>query len=100
MLVLNRSLRASILPLLPLTYRQHLLIHDIYFFAEVVVLIMIPVYFTLSGLKTDFTQLTEYHYWLEMVLLAVAATAAKLPAVMLPAKVFGLDWFDSLSFGV
>ena len=67
---------------------------------EIIVSIMLPVYFTLSGLKTDFTQLTEYYYWLYMLLFSVAATAAKLPSVMIPAKIFGMSWFDSLSFGV
>eukprot|EP01087_Luapelamoeba_hula_P021703 TRINITY_DN7636_c0_g1_i1.p1 TRINITY_DN7636_c0_g1~~TRINITY_DN7636_c0_g1_i1.p1 ORF type:complete len:744 (+),score=183.52 TRINITY_DN7636_c0_g1_i1:895-3126(+) len=67
---------------------------------DFVVVIMLPIFFTLIGLKTNFALLDTWDLWLIMLMLAVVATAVKAPGVMIPGKLFGLDWFDTMTFGV
>lgn len=67
---------------------------------DFVVIILMPLFFANSGLRTDFALLDSGDVWGLCIVLIVVATASKVVAVMVPARYFGLSWRHSLAFGI
>jgi Kef-type K+ transport system membrane component KefB len=62
--------------------------------------LLMPAFFVTSGMRTEFGLLDWPDGWLICALVIVVATAGKLIGVVLPARVAGMGWHESLSLGV
>lgn len=67
---------------------------------DTVVIILLPIYMTFSGLRTDLTLLNSAHYWGIALLFVVAGFVSKGLSLMLLARYFKMDLYDGLGFGV
>jgi Kef-type K+ transport system membrane component KefB len=61
--------------------------------------VLMPAFFATSGLRTQFGLLHSWDGWLICVLVIVVATAGKFIGAVIPARMAGLPWRDSLSLG-
>lgn len=66
----------------------------------VTVVLFLPLFFALSGLRTDLALLDDPADWLVVALLAALATATKLGASALAARASRLPWRDAAALGV
>jgi hypothetical protein len=67
---------------------------------DVVVVIMIPVFFTYSGLRTNFWLLDRGEDWGIMGLCVVAAATFKIAGSTIPSKIGGLGWWHCAAYGI
>ncbi|KAI0236882.1 K(+)/H(+) antiporter [Massospora cicadina] len=67
---------------------------------DLVTVLFLPLYFTLSGLKTQLGFLDDGVAWGMALLVLVTACAGKLTGCALAAKATGLRWRESLAIGV
>lgn len=63
-------------------------------------LLLLPAFFALSGLRTDIGLLGVGGAWLLLLLVLVAATAAKLFGTAVVARLAGFAWNDAMRLGV
>ena len=64
------------------------------------VLLLLPVFFAFTGLRTEIGLLTEGHYWWTCILITLVAVIGKFGGSFLAARWVGQDWKDSLSIGI
>jgi Kef-type K+ transport system membrane component KefB len=62
-------------------------------------LILLPVFFIVTGLGVDISGLHAYQY-LELTAIIAVACAGKLLGAMVPARLFGLSWRESRALGL
>lgn len=67
---------------------------------DVVVIILLPLYFTLSGLRTDIGTLNSAADWGLVLLIIVTACLGKISAATVSAKLLNNTWRDSCTIGV
>ncbi len=60
---------------------------------------LMPLFFAFSGLRTHIGMLNDPKSWLICLLVVVVATAGKLGSSMFAARMVGMGWNDSFSFG-
>jgi Kef-type K+ transport system membrane component KefB len=66
---------------------------------DVSTIILLPIFFALTGLRTQIGLLNEGHLWLYCVIIIVVAVIGKLAGSALTAKIVGRSWQDALSLG-
>jgi Kef-type K+ transport system membrane component KefB len=62
-------------------------------------LFLLPVFFALTGLRTEIGLLNDARSWLLCAVIVVVATAGKLGGSMLAARLTRLGWIDSFALG-
>jgi Kef-type K+ transport system membrane component KefB len=62
--------------------------------------LLLPVFFALTGLKTQFGLLNSFYLWGLFALVLLVAVAGKLLGVVIAARVSKIGWRDSLVLGV
>ena len=68
---------------------------------DVTVLLLLPLYFTNSGLKTSIGELNNGKHWLILILTLITACVGKIGGCLLTAKYgSGLSWRESISLGI
>lgn len=63
-------------------------------------LLLLPLFFAITGLRTDLGRLQAPGAWLLAGLILVAAVAGKLAASALAARAMGTPWRDAISLGI
>lgn len=66
---------------------------------DVSLLLLLPIFFVFTGLRTQIGLLNETHLWLLFLVVMVAAIAGKFGGSALAAKLVGHNWKDALSLG-
>lgn len=66
----------------------------------VAVVLLLPLFFAYSGLRTEIGLVDEPHEWLICVLLIVIATAGKFGGSALAARLTGLRWREASAIGI
>jgi hypothetical protein len=66
---------------------------------DVAVVLLLPLFFVFSGLRTEIGLLTEPHLWQVTALIIAVAIAGKFVGSALAAKFVGQNWKDSLTIG-
>jgi Kef-type K+ transport system membrane component KefB len=61
--------------------------------------VLLPVFFALTGLRTDLHLLDDRTSWLMCAAIVAAATAGKVGACMLAARIAGLSWRTAFAIG-
>lgn len=61
--------------------------------------VFLPLYFTLSGIRTQFSSLSTGASWGVVILVIVASFAGKLGGCAVAARMMGLPWKDSVVIG-
>jgi Kef-type K+ transport system membrane component KefB len=77
------------------SFRRHLAVR----LENVTRIVLLPLFFAFSGLRTHIGLLSDTTGWLVCVAIVVVATAGKLGSSMVAAKLEGMDWGDAFSFG-
>lgn len=67
---------------------------------DVSLILLLPLFFVVTGLKTQIGLLNQPHLWITFGWLLLVGVAGKLGGVTIAAKVVGQSWKDSLSIGV
>lgn len=67
---------------------------------DVSVLILLPIFFVVTGLRTQVGLLNEGHMWITCLVIILVAVIGKVGGVGLASRVMGLNWKDSWSLGV
>ena len=67
---------------------------------DLVVALLLPMYFTYSGLKTEFNALDDGAAWGLVLLVIAAATLGKLGGCSVAARITGLNWRESVGVGI
>jgi len=67
---------------------------------DVSIILLLPLFFVITGLKTQMGLLNEGHLWVVFGLMLLVAVIGKFGGITLAAKVVGQSWRDSLSIGV
>jgi len=67
---------------------------------DVSLILLLPLFFVVTGLKTQIGLLNQTHLWVTFGWLLLVAVVGKLGGVSIAAKVVGQSWKDSLSLGV
>ncbi|KAF3907160.1 hypothetical protein ABW21_db0206596 [Orbilia brochopaga] len=67
---------------------------------DLITVLFLPLYFTLSGLKTNIGLLNSGIIWAYVIAVLVIAFVAKIAGGTLAAKIFKLTWRESLTVGV
>ena len=67
---------------------------------DVSLILLLPLFFVVTGLKTQIGLLNQAHLWTTFGWLLLVAVGGKLGGVSIAAKVVGQSWKDSLSLGV
>ncbi|HVI48994.1 MAG TPA: cation:proton antiporter [Chitinophaga sp.] len=62
-------------------------------------LLLLPIFFILTGLRTEVTMLNEPYIWGSLAVLLLAAVSGKLAGCTLAARMADLSWKDSLMIG-
>jgi Kef-type K+ transport system membrane component KefB len=62
--------------------------------------LLMPAFFVISGMRTEFGSLTGFDDWLICGLVIVVATAGKLIGAVIPARATGLTWHESMRLGI
>ncbi len=66
---------------------------------DVSVLLLLPIFFAFTGLRTHIEMLNQGHLWGTCMLVIAVAVAGKVGGSALSAKLVGQSWKDSLSIG-
>ncbi len=67
---------------------------------DVSVILLLPLFFVITGLRTQIGLLNEPHMWATFAWLLLVAVAGKFGGITIAAKITGQSWKDSLSIGV
>lgn len=67
---------------------------------DISVILFLPIFFALSGLRTSIGLLNTGNSWMIFFIILLLAIVGKMLSSSLAAKVSGLNWHDSLSIGV
>lgn len=67
---------------------------------DISIVLLLPLFFVMTGLRTQIGLLNEGHLWMTFVWILLVAVAGKFGGSALAAKVVGQSWRDSLSIGV
>jgi Kef-type K+ transport system membrane component KefB len=67
---------------------------------DVVVVLLLPVFFALTGLRTSLTLVSGAEQWISCGLLIVVASLGKFGGSLLAARVTGMSWRDSAAVGI
>lgn len=67
---------------------------------DISVILFLPIFFALSGLRTSIGLLNTGNLWLIFFIILILAIAGKLISSALAAKFSGLNWLDSISVGI
>jgi Kef-type K+ transport system membrane component KefB len=62
--------------------------------------LLMPAFFVVSGMRTEFGTLAEFDGWSLCLLVIAVAAAGKLIGTIVPARLAGLDWNESVRLGV
>jgi Kef-type K+ transport system membrane component KefB len=68
--------------------------------SHVTVVLFLPIFFALTGLRTNVALLAGGERWLALAVIIVAATVGKFGGSSISARVSGLSWRDAMSLGV
>ena len=68
--------------------------------ADIVRVMLLPVFFAYIGLRTEIGLVSGAGDWLICALIIAAATAGKFGGTTIAAKIAGLDWRDSAALGI
>lgn len=66
---------------------------------DVTLVLLLPVIFVISGLRTEINLLNEPHLWMICALVIAVAIIGKFAGSALAARITGQSWHDSLSIG-
>jgi Kef-type K+ transport system membrane component KefB len=66
---------------------------------DVSVLLLLPIFFVITGLRTQFQLLSEGHLWVTCFIVFLVAVVGKLAGTSLPARIVGYSWKEALSIG-
>jgi Kef-type K+ transport system membrane component KefB len=66
---------------------------------DVSVLLLLPIFFALTGLRTQIALLSEGNLWITFAVILIIAVTGKFAGSSLTAKLMGSSWSDSLSIG-
>jgi Kef-type K+ transport system membrane component KefB len=67
---------------------------------DMVVILLLPLYFVVSGLATNLRNLTDGQSWGMCFLVIVLACFGKIVGSMVPAKILGNTWRESVTVGI
>jgi Kef-type K+ transport system membrane component KefB len=67
---------------------------------DVSLILLLPLFFVVTGLKTQIGLLNQTHLWITFAWLLLVAVGGKFGGITIAAKVVGQSWKDSLSIGV
>jgi Kef-type K+ transport system membrane component KefB len=67
---------------------------------DVSILLLLPLFFVITGLRTRIGLLNEGHMWISFGWVLIVAVAGKFGGITLASKITGKSWKDSLSVGV
>jgi len=67
---------------------------------DISIVLLLPLFFVMTGLRTQIGLLNEGHLWITFAWILLVAVAGKFGGSALAAKVVGQSWRDSLSIGV
>ncbi len=62
--------------------------------------LLMPAFFVISGMRTEFGVLADFDGWLLCSLVIAVAAAGKLIGTIVPARLAGLDWNESVRLGI
>ena len=66
---------------------------------QFVVLVLLPLFFVVTGLKTDVGSLDRWELWLVALLLLIVAIVGKWVGALIASRISGLNWRDSTIVG-
>jgi Kef-type K+ transport system membrane component KefB len=69
-------------------------------FEDLTCTLLMPAFFVISGIRTEFGALTSVSDWLVCGLVIAVATSGKLIGAVIPARATGLSWHESLRLGI
>lgn len=64
------------------------------------IIVLLPLFFVITGLRTQIGLLNECHMWVTFGWLLLVAVTGKFGGITLASKITGQNWKDSLSIGV
>ncbi len=67
---------------------------------DITVILFLPIFFVLSGLRTSIGLLNTGNLWFLFFIILILAIAGKLVSSTLASKASGLNWHDSFSIGI
>ena len=67
---------------------------------DVSIILLLPLFFVVTGLKTQIDLLNESHLWITFAWILLVAVAGKFGGSTVAARMVGQSWKDSLSIGV
>ncbi|MEP7237340.1 MAG: cation:proton antiporter, partial [Ferruginibacter sp.] len=67
---------------------------------DVSLILLLPLFFVVTGLKTQIGLLNQPHLWITFGWLLLVAVGGKFGGITIAGKVIGQSWKDSLSIGV
>ncbi len=66
---------------------------------DISIVLLLPLFFVYTGLRTQVTLLNESHLWITLLWIVITAVAGKFGGSALTAKITGQSWKNSLSIG-
>jgi Kef-type K+ transport system membrane component KefB len=66
---------------------------------DISIVLLLPLFFVYTGLRTQVTLLNEGHLWITLLWIVITAVAGKFGGSALAAKMTGQSWKNSLSIG-
>lgn len=67
---------------------------------DISIILFLPVFFALSGLRTSIALLNTTDLWVIFLIILVLAIAGKLISSALASRISGLNWHDSIAVGI
>ncbi|HTM23284.1 MAG TPA: cation:proton antiporter, partial [Kofleriaceae bacterium] len=67
---------------------------------DLVLVVLLPLFFAFSGLRTDISLLSSSYHWLVCALIIAVACAGKFGGAAIPARLTGLSWRESATLGL
>jgi Kef-type K+ transport system membrane component KefB len=67
---------------------------------DVSISLLLPVFFALTGLRTDIGSLSDTSLWVSLLIVVLLAIAGKLLGSAIAARITGLNWHDSFTIGI
>ncbi len=67
---------------------------------DVVLVLLLPAFFAVTGLRTQLGLLGTWEHWLWFLAVLAVACAGKLAGAAVPARMTGLNWRDAASVGI
>ena len=67
---------------------------------DVSIILLLPLFFVITGLRTQIGLLNESHLWITFCWILLVAVAGKFGGSAMAARIVGQSWKDSLSIGV